>query len=89
MTTSTPSTNHGNASQVPAAVGSLTFARVSGLSSSWSSAITSHSDASTATRRSSRLMERQHLETQQHREEAHKGNDLADAMNDAAQGGTD
>ena len=31
-------------------------------------------------------MERQHLETQQHREEAHKGNDLVDAMNGAAQG---
>jgi hypothetical protein len=31
-------------------------------------------------------MERQCLETQQHREEAHKGNDLVDAMNDAAQG---
>jgi len=30
--TSTPSTNHGNASQVPAAVGSLTSACVSELS---------------------------------------------------------
>ena len=86
LMTSTPSTNHGNASQVPAAVGSSTSARVSGLLSSSSSAITSHGDASTATRRSPRLMERQHLETQQHREEAHKGNDLVDAMNDAAQG---
>jgi hypothetical protein len=40
LMTSTPSTKHGNASQVPAAVGSLTSARVSGLSSSSSLAIT-------------------------------------------------
>jgi hypothetical protein len=84
--TSTPSTNHGNASQVPAAVGSSTSARVSGLSSSSSSAITSRGDASTVTKRSPRLMECQCLETQQHREEVHKGNDLVDAMNDVAQG---